>query len=457
MVTSQELKEENVLRLIIKFSGPAIAGMLMMSIYNIVDRIFIGHSVGTLGIGGLAVAFPLVMIKGAIAMLIGLGSAALISIRMGEGREEEAEKILGHAFSLLVIFAIAIAVISLIFLAPLMRLFGASENILPYAVSYMRIILIGNVFHVISMGGNNLIRATGSPRTAMVTNLIGGGLNIILDAIFIVGLQQGVAGAAFATILSQAAASCWVLAHFLRGNSVLKIYTSNLKLSLSRSISIFKMGAPPFFRTVMNSLIVIILNNSLLIYGGDVAVSAMGVIFSLHSLLILPLMGLSNGAQPVIGFNYGAHQYERVKQALFYAVVLATAIVSTVYIAIMFSPAFFLRLFTTDPELIEVGSQGLRLFMFMLPVLGFQVIGANYFQATGRSLQSILLNLTRQAIFLIPILLILPRYIGLPGVWSAQPIADVLAFILTAIFVWMEFKNLANKEKKFAYSMHVDQ
>lgn len=445
MVTEEELRNEHVLGLIVRFSGPAIAGMMMMSIYNIMDRIFIGHYVGPLGIAGLAVAFPVMMVKGAIGSLVGWGGATLISIRLGEGRKEEAEKILGNAMLLIFVLAAMASLATYIFLEPLMRLFGASDNVLPYAVKYMRIIVVGNLFHL--MGANSLIRAEGNPRTAMITSFIGAGLNIVLDALFIIPWKMGVTGAALATAISQFASSCWVMGYYLRGKSLLKLKWRNLKISLNRSLTIFSVGMPFFLRTIVQSLVVILLNNSLRIHGGDLAVSAMGVINSVDSLVMLPLMGLSNGAQPVLGFNYGARSFKRLKQTLFYAMALSTGFAVAVFLLVMFFPAFFLRLFTKDVQLIALGSQGLQLFMLLVPLLGFQIIGSNYFQATGRPGKAIFLNLSRQAIFLVPALLVMPRFFKLKGVWLSQPAADVLAVLLTAALIWQEIRSLNDKEK----------
>ncbi|NLP37447.1 MAG: MATE family efflux transporter [Firmicutes bacterium] len=445
MVTEKELRDEHVLSLILRFSGPAIAGMLMMSIYNIVDRIFIGHYVGPLGIAGLAVAFPVMMIKGAIGSLVGWGGASLISIRLGEGNKDEAEKILGNAIILIFVLAALASLLTFIFLEPLMRLFGASDRVLPYTIDYMRIVLVGNLFHL--MGVNSLIRAEGSPRTAMITSFIGAGLNIVLDAVFVICWQMGVTGAALATAISQFASSCWVMSYYLRGKSLLKLKWQNLRISLHRSLTICSVGMPFFLRTIVHSLVVILLNNKLRLHGGDLAVSAMGIINSVDSLVMLPLMGLSNGAQPVIGFNFGAVQTKRVKQTLFYAVALATGMAVAVFLLILFFPSVFLRLFTKDAQLITLGSRGLQLFLLMIPVLGFQIIGSNYFQATGRPGQAIILNLARQAIFLVPALLIMPHFLDLDGVWLSQPAADVLAVLLTAVFIWREIRSLNQKEK----------
>ncbi|NLN07121.1 MAG: MATE family efflux transporter [Firmicutes bacterium] len=440
MVSVSELREEHPLRLILRFSGPATVGMMMMSIYNIVDRIFIGHSVGSLGIAALAVAHPLMMIKGAMGMLVGWGAATLISLRMGEGKFAEAEKILGNALTLTFGLALLASLVSFIFLEPLLRLFGASDAIMPYAVKYMRPVLVGNVFHLI--GANSMIRAEGNPRVAMFTNFIGAGLNIVLDALFIFAFGMGVTGAAVATAISQALSTCYVLSYFLRGRSVLKLSAANLLLSRKLVPAILVIGTPQALRHVVNSLVVVMLNNSLQKYGGDLAVSAMGIIFSIDSLLLMPLMGLSNGAQPIIGFNYGARQYRRVRRTFFYAVAVATAVMTVIYLAMMLAPGFFVRLFTSEKELIAVGSWGLRIFLFMIPVLGFQTIGANYYQAIGRPRQSIFLNLARQAIFLLPAIMVLPRFFKLAGVWAAQPVADFLSFMVTAVFIVAEMRHL---------------
>ena len=445
MVTPEELRKESVVRLILRFAGPAIAGMLMMSIYNVTDRIFIGHAVGPLALAGLAVAFPLMMIKGALGILIGLGGSSLLSIRMGEGKEEEARFILGNSFTLVFFAGLISSVITLLFLRPLLFFMGASEAVMEYAYPYALIILFGNPFHLIGLSGTNLIRAEGSPRSSMITNFIGAFTNIVLDAVFVLGFRWGVAGAAIATVISQIASAVWVVTHFVRGNGVLKLEKRHLKVSWARTVEIAKIGAAPFLRSIVNSSVVILFNNSLQAYGGDLAVSAMGVIFSVDSLLIMPLVGLSNGAQPVLGFNYGARQYDRVKKALFFATGVATTIVILIYMLVMFAPTFLLRLFTSNQELIRVATEGMRLYMLLLPVVGAQMIGSNYFLATGRSGQAIFLNLARQCIFLVPSLLILPRILHLNGVWLSQSVADGLAFLTTSTFVVRDIRRL-NKE-----------
>lgn len=448
MVSEKEMGEGNVLQLIISFSGPAITAMLVTSIYNIVDRIYIGRGVGSLGIAGIAIGHPLMMIKGATAMLVAIGSSALISISLGQKKKEEAEKLLGHGFTLLVVFAVISSALSLAFLTPLMRLFGASDNVLPYAVDYMRIILIGNVFQMIGHGANNFIRAEGSPRTAMLSSLIGAVTNIVLDPIFVFLLKMGVAGAALATIISQAASAAWVLHYYLSGKSYLKIRKVNLRPELPLSLKLMSLGTSSFVRQVSNSMSVVLLNNSLQYYGGDLAVSAMGIIFSVRTLQLMPVLGISQGVQPIIGYNCGAKQWGRVRQAFTLANVLAAVVTVLNFIAIMLFPEFFFRLFTSDADLIAVGVAGIRRYMLFLPILGYQILGANYFQAVGKPKQAIFLNLSRQAIFLIPALLLLPRCFGLTGTWSAQPAADALSVMVTTFFVWREMRRLIQLERQ---------
>ncbi|HZK24683.1 MAG TPA: MATE family efflux transporter [Oscillospiraceae bacterium] len=448
MVSEKDMHEGNIFKLILNFSGPAITGMLVMSVYNIVDRIYIGRGVGTLGIAGIAIGHPLMMIKGAMAMLVAIGSSAMISINLGQKKKEAAEKILGHGFTLLVVFAIFASGVSLVFLTPLMRLFGASENVLPYATDYMRVILIGNVFQMIGYGANNFIRAEGNPRTAMFSSIIGAGTNIILDPILIFVFEMGVTGAAVATIISQAASAAWVLHYYLSGKSYLKIRKINLRPELPLSLKMMSLGTSSFVRQVSNSMSIVLLNNSLQHYGGDMAVSAMGVIFSIRTLQMMPVLGISQGVQPIIGYNYGAQQLGRVKKAFKLAVLLATAATVLNFAAIMLFPEFFFRLFTTDAELIAVGAAGVRRYMLFLPILGYQVLGANYFQAVGKPKQAIFLNLSRQAIFLIPALLFLPRYFGLSGTWSAQPTADALSVLVTTALVWYEMRRLTQQDKQ---------
>ncbi|MFT5872526.1 MAG: putative MATE family efflux protein, partial [Clostridium sp.] len=396
MDRSKQLGEENIGKLLIKFSVPAIIGMLVNGLYNVVDKIFIGQGIGELALSGVAATFPIAIMIMAFAMLVGIGSAALISIKLGQQNKEEAEHILGNAFTLIIIISIIVTVLGLIFLEPMLLKIGASEDTLPYAKEYMTIILIGSIFQNLGFGMNNTIRSEGNPRIAMFTMLIGGILNTILDPIFIFVFHMGTRGAAIATIISQAISMIWVLSYFFGGNSVLKIRYKNLKLDVKVIESIFAIGMSPFSMQIAASIVTIISNKSLVKYGGDLALGAMGVIMSVVMLVLMPTFGINQGCQPIIGYNYGAQKYERVKRALKLAILAATAITTTGFIIIQLFPKQIISLFNKEPELIAIGSRGIRIYLFMLPIIGFQIVCSNYFQAIGKAKISIFLGLSRQ-------------------------------------------------------------
>ena len=386
--------------------------------------------------------FPIALIVMAFAMLIGIGTAALISIKLGEQNKGEAEHILGNAFTLIMIISFIVTILGLIFLEPMLVKIGASKEILPYAKGYIRIILIGSVFQSIGFGLNNTIRSEGNPRVAMVTMLIGGILNTILDPIFIYVFGMGTEGAAIATVISQAATTTWVLFYFLSGNSVLKIRYKNLKLDTKIVKSVFAIGMSPFSMQIGASIVTIVSNRSLVRYGGDLALGAMGVIVSISMMVLMPTFGIIQGSQPIIGYNYGAKKYRRVKHALKLAIIATTAVTTTGFIIIQLIPKQLISLFNKDPELVAIGVHGIRIYLFMIPIIGFQIVSSNYFQAIGKAKISIFLSLSRQVIILIPLLFILPRFLGLNGVWASAPTSDVISSIITAIFLYVEIKHL---------------
>lgn len=443
MDRAKRLGEEGIPGLLLRFSLPAIVGTLVNALYNVVDRIFIGNGVGSLGLAGATIGFPIMIVTMAFGMLIGIGANALISIRLGQNRKDEAEHIMGNAAILLLGISLSLSALGVIFLDPLLKIFGASPDVFPYARDYLRIILWGAVFQAIGFGMNNFIRAEGNPNIAMLTMLIGAVLNTILDPLFIFGFGWGVKGAAWATILSQAAAAAWVLHHFLSGRSSLRLRLGNLRPSPGIVRGILAIGAAPFLMQLAASVLQALLNRALVRFGGDVAISAMGVVMSIMMLILLPVIGISQGAQPIIGFNYGACKYDRVKRALKLAALAATAVVSLGYIAVMLVPEALVAVFNPgDRALVEMGARALRTFMLVLPVVGFQIIGANYFQAVGKPKQAMVLNLSRQVLILIPALLILPRYLGLQGVLIAGPIADLSSALITGLWLWFEVKRL---------------
>lgn len=447
MDRSKQLGEEKISKLLLRFSIPAIVGMMVNAMYNVVDRIFIGKGVGSLGIAGIFVGHPLSLILMAFSMLIGIGGNALVSIRLGEKRDKEAEIILGNAFLLLILINTIVSVIGFVLLEPLLKLFGASESILPYSMDYMKIILLGAPIQSIGFGLNNFIRGEGNPKIAMGTMLIGAILNTILDPIFIFLLNMGVKGAAIATVISQVISTIWVLSYFTGNKSHLKIKKENLKLQEHIIKGIISIGLAPFSMQIAASIVTVLLNNSLQKYGGDVATASMAAINSITMMILMPIFGINQGAQPIIGYNYGAKKYDRVKNALKSAILFATIIASIGFILVQTIPEKLIGLFgKNERELISVGSKAIRIYLSMLPIIGFQIVSSNYFQATGKPKQAMLLSLSRQVIILIPALIILPRIFQLNGVWMAGPVSDLISSIITAKFLLNDLKQLDSEK-----------
>ncbi|MBE6043032.1 MAG: MATE family efflux transporter [Clostridium thermopalmarium] len=442
------LGEEKVSKLLIKFSIPAIVGMLVNALYNVVDRIFIGNSsdLGANGLAGITIGFPITIIILSLGLLFGVGGATLFSMKLGENKHDEAENVLGNSFVLLIISGLFIMILGQIFLRSILILFGASETILPYSMEYMRIILLGAMFNMISIGINNFIRADGNPKIAMLTMFLGAGLNTLLDPLFIYIFRMGMSGAALATILSQISSATWVTLYFLGKKSRNKLKLRCMKLKSNIVPRIISLGLPNFLLQLANSLLNIILNNSLLIYGGDIAISGMGIINSIQTILLMPITGIIQGSQPIISFNFGAKKLHRVKSTIKLAIMAATVIVIVGYTVTRLFPEQMISLFNQDPELIEFGRYALITWFLCLPIIGFQITGANFFQAIGRSKSAIFLTLTRQIILLIPALLIFPRFWGIKGLLYAAPFADFFSSLVTGIWFYRCIKTLVPKE-----------
>lgn len=435
---------KKVSKLLVQFSVPAIVGMMANALYNIVDRIFIGNKadLGALGIAGITVSFPIMIILLAFGVLFGIGGSTLFAIKLGQKKEEEAEKAMGNAFTLLLIAGLSFSVLGQIFLTQILTLFGASPDVLPYAKEYMRIIFMGSTFQMMSMGMNNFIRADGNPKIAMMSMFLGAGINIVLDPIFIFVLDMGMAGAALATVISQISASIWIISYFYGKRSRNKLRRANMRLKKTLVLTIFSLGVPPFALQLANSMLNIILNKSLISYGGDLAISAMGIVNSLQTLLIMPVIGINQGVLPIISFNYGARQFDRVKEAAKLGILAATALVMVGYLSTRFIPTQMVGLFNHEPDLLELGSFALKQWFLFTPLIGFQIIGANFFQAIGRPRSAMFLTLSRQVIFLIPAILIFPLFWGLEGILFAAPFADLLSSTVTAFFFFYGMKNL---------------
>ncbi|MGE5449881.1 MAG: MATE family efflux transporter, partial [Methanomassiliicoccales archaeon] len=414
-----QLGQDKITSLLIRFSLPAIIGMLANSLYTIIDRLFVGNIVGADAIAGMSITMPISFIIMAFGMLIGIGSGALVSIRLGENRPHEAEKILGNAFMLGAIISVITSAVLLYTLDDLLIQFGASKQILPYGRQFISIILWGSFFQFTSFGLSAIIRSEGNPRMSMMVLLLNAGLNIILDFIFVYWLSMGIKGTAIATVISQGASAAWVVYYFTRGNSVLNLRWVNLRLQWPVISGIIAIGMAPFFMQLAASVINILFNRDLARYGGDSAIAAFGIISTLVMFIMMPIFGINQGSQPIIGYNYGAGNYQRVIETLKKAIMGATLIASMGFVLGQAIPHILIMAFTPDARVIEQGTRGMRIFMLLLPIVGFQIVSANFFQAVGKAQKAMVLSLLRQVILLIPLLLILPPILKLDGVWIA--------------------------------------
>lgn len=442
MNNQEHLGEESIVKLLIKYSIPAILSMVVTSMYNIADRVFIGAipGVGPLAIAGLGVTMPVFVLILAFAMLIAMGGVTNISIKLGEGKKYEAEKILGNVFTLSIIVSVLITVIGLFFLDEILIMFGASTDTLIYAKEYMSVILIGTIFNLMGFTLNNAIRSDGNPKMAARTMITGCVINLILDPIFIFGFGLGIRGAAIATVISQAVLAVWIVNYFTKGKSVLKLKCELFKLDISIVKKIMAIGAAPFAFELASSLVLVLTNNALKSQGGDLAIGAMTAVTSIALMFLMPIFGINQGVQTIIGYNFGAKKYDRAKKALTLSIIVATVILILGLILVELMPGAFVGIFSNDETLMKIAVDGVRIYLITLPLLGISVVGPVYFQSIGKAKYSMFLSLLRQCILLIPLLIILPSKFGLMGVWLAQPAADIIASIVIFVFLKMEFK-----------------
>ena len=427
-------------RLLVRLSGPAILGMMVNSLYNLVDTIFIGQGPGTLALAALAVCFPIQMFILAVAQTVGIGSASIISRALGAGDRAKAERVAGGSFATAALLAAVIAALGLSFLDPLLRLFGATDAVMPYARDYLTVILPGGLLFAVAVSSNNLVRSEGNARTAMVSMMVGAGTNIVLDPIMIFGLGLGIRGAAIATITGQAASFVYVISHFGRGRSHVRIRARFLRPRPLIALQSMKIGSASFARVVAGSLMSIALNNSVTAYGSDMHLGLVGVLQRFMTFLLMPLFGLIQGLQPIVGYNYGAKNYCRLRSALKLGVAAATAWMLLCYALIMLFPGEILSIFSSDARLLREGVGIMRILNLVIPVIGFQIVAASVFQALGRAGSALVLALARRVFFLVPLILLLPLWWGLTGVWIAYPVADILATLLTGALFFHEVR-----------------
>ena len=432
------LGAESISKLLVEFSFPAILGMLIQALYNIADRIFLGQ-VNQQYIGGVYTAYPVMMLILAFGMLIGIGGNSLSSIRMGQNRKDLSEKILGNAISSSIILSILLSIAIYIFQEPLVRLFGASDTLMPITLDYLDLILIGVPFSNVSFALMHFSRGDGSPKASMTSMLIGAITNIILDYIFILKMDMGVRGAGLGTIIGQFCSMAFLLWYFNSNRSFLKIRLENLKIQWKTLKEIVSLGVAPFSMQLVAAGIMTLVNTTLSKYGGDLAINSMGVINSISSLAFMPIFGINQGSQPILGFNYGAQNYKRMKEALKKAIIMGTIYVIAFTIILLTFPDQLISFFVSDPieyaKILPVARRGLILWHICLPILAFQIISSNYFQATGKPVIGTFLSLSRQLLILAPLLLIIPRFFGIDGVWYAVLTSDILSTLMTAIFL----------------------
>ena len=441
-----ELGTKPVGKLLAQYALPAIIAMTAASLYNIIDRVFIGQVVGPMAISGLAITFPFMNLAAAFGAAVGVGASTTISVKLGQKDYESAENILGNTITLNLIVGLAFGGICLLFLDPILRFFGASDATLPYARDFMRVILAGNVFSHMYFGMNAVLRAASKPRMAMFATIFTVGMNILLDVVFILWWHWGIKGAAFATIISQVLALCWQMKLFTNKSELLHLKRGIYKLKSNLVRNIISIGISPFLMNACACVIVIFINNQLVKFGGDMAVGAYGIANSIAMIFVMFVIGLNQGMQPIAGYNYGAQQYDRMMRVVKLSIITAVCIMLTGWSLAMFAPYHCARMFTTDPELIKGSIKAIHIIMMMFPLIGSQMVITNFFQCLGKVKISIFLSLSRQLLFLLPLLAILPNFYGINGVWASMPTSDFIA-VVVAVTIMLVFLRRFKKER----------
>ncbi|WP_319503421.1 MATE family efflux transporter [uncultured Draconibacterium sp.] len=439
-----ELQEAHVGRLMLKYFIPAFIGVFVNALYNIVDRIFIGQGVGAEALSGISVIFPVMLIMMGFGMLIGIGTSVYVSINLGKKDMERAEQTLGTSFLLMILASVLIMVVTYSLKVPILRSFGSTDETFQYANDYLDIVLGGVAFMVIGFSLNNVIRSEGNARVAMVSMLISSATNIILDPIFIFGLDMGVKGAAYATVISMFVLMLWVLYHFIKSKrAVIRLRMQHLKINWGITLEILAIGMAPFSMQIAGSFVQGLLNKKLIDFGGDLAVGAMGIINSVLTLVIMAIVALNMASQPIIGFNYGAKSVQRIKDTLKITLIAATLIAIVSYALIEAFPGYIIRIFNNDNEVLyNIAIRGLRLVILALPIVGFQVVASNFFQAIGKAGLSMFATVFRQVIMLIPLIFILPGFFGIDGIWISYPVADTMSAMVVGFILYREWKRL---------------
>lgn len=437
-----ELEKEPIRKLLLRYSLPGIIAMTVSSLYNLVDSIFIGQGCGSLALAGLTVAKPFMDICAAFGSLVGVGASTIVAIKLGEKKYNDANLVLGNIILLNIILSSFVSCIGLIWLEPILYAFGASKDTITHAYEYMQIILIGNVLTHIYFGLNNMLRSIGHPKISMIATIVSVAINTILDPIFIFTFEMGVKGAAIATIVSQLIAVLWQLKVFFNPKEVVHFNKEIWKLDKALLHQIIMIGMAPFLMNLAHCLVVIIINNQLKIFGGDIAIASYGIINRFTFIFAMIVMGLNQGMQPIVGYNYGAQKYKRMMRAFDLTAICATIITSLLFIIGEFFPNWIIQIFTHESNLINFSQNPTQIICSSMLIVGFQMVTINFFTSIGMPKKSIFLSLTRQVLYLIPLILILPRlfqHAPLLGVWWSIPISDILS-AFTAFFMILKQK-----------------
>ncbi|MGV8096238.1 MAG: MATE family efflux transporter [Mangrovibacterium sp.] len=434
------LGTENIWHLLLQYAIPSVIAMTASSLYNITDSIFIGQGVGALAISGLAITFPLMNLAAAFGSLVGGGASTLMSLRLGQKDYSTANAILGNVFSLNLIIGISYSIIVLLFLDPILYFFGASSETIPYARDFMMIITLGNVVTHLYLGSNALLRASGNPRKSMYNTILTVIINAVLTPLFIYGFGWGIRGAAIATVLSQAIMLISQIRFFYNKNNFIFLQREAFRLRRKIVIDSLSIGMAPFMMNAAAFTVIIVINHSLIKYGGDLAVGAYGIINRVASLFPMVILGLNQGMQPIAGYNFGAGQMDRVNKVLTLTIILATGVMMIGFLMSELFPHAVASVFTSDQNLINIAAPGLRIVLMLFPIVGFQMVTSNFFQSIGMPAKAIFISLTRQVLFLLPFLLIFPPLFGVNGVWYSMPAADLSASLIAAYMLIAQYR-----------------
>lgn len=438
--TPTALGTESIGKLLMQYAVPAIIAMTASSLYNMVDSIFIGHGVGTMALSALALTFPLMNLGAAFGALVGVGAATLISVKLGQKDYDTAQRVLGNVFVLNILLGLAFTVIVFPFLNPILYFFGGSDETVEYARQFMEIILLGNVVTHLYLGLNAVLRASGHPKQAMYATIATVAINTILAPIFIFMFDWGIRGVAIATVSAQVIALLWQLKQFNNANELLHFRRGIFRLKRKIVFDSLAIGMSPFLMNLAACLIVILINQGLKKYGGDLAIGAFGIVNRLVFIVVMIVMGLNQGMQPIAGYNFGAKLYDRVNKVLKLTIIYATCVTTFGFLVGMLAPNLVVGIFTSDAELTELSATGLRITVMFFPIIGFQMVTSNFFQSIGMAGKAIFLSLTRQMLILLPCLLILPHFFGVAGVWYSMPVSDLLASLIALVMLVYQFR-----------------